>query len=109
MDIVYSVESKVTIKNEVGTGEKSCTCGPWLGHWEKHSKRKASTCSVDGCTEVATVGAHISRPNAKSDVYKTHPQIVPMCKTHNGKHGAEFVSKANTTFVWANVKETCGN
>ena len=28
---------------------------------------------------MATVGAHITRPNAKNEDYKTHSYIVPMC------------------------------
>lgn len=108
MKNVYSVQEKVKIKNTKGTSDRDCKCGSWIEHWENYSKKPASTCVVDGCSNKATVGAHIIRPNAKSDDYKTHPYIVPMCSSHNGKHGEEFYSKENTTFVWANVAETCG-
>lgn len=57
---------------------------------------------------MATVGAHITRPNAKNEDYKTHSYIVPMCVEHNGKHEEEFKSRENYTFVWANVSQTCG-
>lgn len=109
MKKVYTVEGKVQIKNAKGTGEKDCKCGSWKDHWEKYSKKKATECSVDKCTDTDIVGAHVTRPNAKKEEYKTHPYIVPMCKEHNGKHGEEFTSKENVTFVWANVKETCGS
>jgi hypothetical protein len=106
---VYTVDSKVKIKNEVGTSERSrCGCGPWIKHWEKFSKKSPSKCAVDGCTNNAIVGAHITRPAAEFEDYKTHSYIVPMCDEHNGKHGETFTSKENCIFVWANVSETCG-
>jgi hypothetical protein len=108
MKITYTVTDKVRIKNVVGTGERTCKCGSWLKHWEKLSRKSAYLCSVEKCTEKATAGAHITRPNAKNEDYITHPYIVPMCSEHNGKHGAEYNSKPNTTFVWANVSKTCG-
>ncbi len=109
MKTVYTVESKVKIKNEVGTSERSrCGCGPWIKHWEKFSKKSPSKCAVDGCTNNAIVGAHITRPAAEFEDYKTHSYIVPMCNEHNGKHGETFTSKENCIFVWANVSETCG-
>ena len=108
MNIVYSVSEKVKIKNENGTAVRpNCNCGPWIAHWEKFSKKKAGLCSVDGCNEKGTEGAHTTRPAAKNEDYKTHSYIVPMCKSHNGKHGETFTSKSDVTFVWANVKETC--
>lgn len=68
----------------------------------------ATVCSVEGCKEKATDGAHITRPAAENEAYKTHSYIVPMCAMHNGKHGETFYSKDTVTFVWANVQETCG-
>ncbi len=108
MNIFYSVTGSVKIKNANGTSDRECECGSWIEHWENFSKKPASTCSVDGCNSKATVGAHITRPKANNEDYKTHHYIVPMCSSHNGKHGQEFRSKENTTFVWANVVETCG-
>jgi hypothetical protein len=109
MKTVYSVTSKVKIKNEKGTSERPpCECGTWIAHWKKYSKATAAECSVAGCEEKATVGAHVTRPAAKNEDYKTHSYIVPMCATHNGKHGETFNSKDAITFVWANVQETCG-
>ena len=52
--------------------------------------------------------AHITRPNAKYDKYKTASYIVPMCPSCNGQNGQTFTAKNNTTFVWANVSKTCG-
>ncbi len=108
MNTVYSCSQSVQIKNANGTATRSCSCGSWLQHWEKYSKKKATKCSVAECSKQADVGAHITRPRAKNDDYKTSPYIVPMCSSHNGQHGETFDSKEAVTFVWANVKETCG-
>jgi phospholipase/lecithinase/hemolysin len=107
MKTVYTVDDPVAIKNSNGSAGRSCQCGSWLDHWESFSDRQAGGCSVTGCTEYATVGAHVTRPNAENDDYKTTPYIVPMCSYHNGQHGETFRSKAGVTFVWANKQQTC--
>ena len=109
MKIVYDMTNPVKIKNANGTAARKCKCGSWLAHWEIFSEQSSTKCSVTGCNENATLGAHITRPSAKNEDYKTHNYIAPMCSAHNGKHGEQFTSKSNLTFVWANVKETCGN
>lgn len=110
MKTLYSVKDQVKIKNEVGTSRRSpCSCGSWLSHWKKYAKTSPGKCSVAGCKNDASVGAHITRPNAKIENYKTHSYIVPMCDDHNGQHGKIFTSKQNCTFVWANVSKTCGS
>lgn len=108
MKKVYSVEGQVEIKNANGTAGRDCGCGTWIKHWSNYSKKKPAKCSVEGCNNNGSDGAHITRPNANNEKYKTHPYIVPMCSSHNGKHGQKFTSKTNITFVWANVAETCG-
>ena len=108
MKKVYCSKDSVKIKNANGTAERSCKCSSWLAHWEKYTYLRASTCCVYGCNNKAEVGAHITRPMAQSEEYKTHPYIVPMCKSHNSQLGQTFTSKSNTSFVWANVSETCG-
>ncbi|WP_277058897.1 hypothetical protein [Trichlorobacter lovleyi] len=109
MKAVYKVDKPVLLQNEKGTAARpNCTCGTWIDHWENLSGLKAGHCSVAGCEKEGTVGAHITRPNAKNEAYKTHSYIVPMCKDHNGKHGEKLTSKSGVTFVWANIKETCG-
>jgi hypothetical protein len=108
MKKVYTTTDCVKIKNANGTADRECECGSWLEHWENFSGQTATKCAVSGCDNIATDGAHVTRPIAKNDDYKTHSYIVPMCKSHNGQHGAEFDTKENTTFVWANVSKTCG-
>ena len=109
MKTTYTAKKSVKIKNANGTAGRKCSCGSWLKHWEKFSNKKANKCAVSGCNETATDGAHVTRPSAENEDYKTHPYIVPMCSPHNGKHGETLTSKENTTFVWANAKETCGS
>ena len=109
MDTVYSVAEQGKIKNEAGTAQRpKCSCGTWIDHWKKYSKKSPGQCSVAGCNNDATDGAHVTRPAANNEDYKTHSYLVPMCRDHNVKHGETFTSKPNCTFVWANVSETCG-
>lgn len=109
MKTVYTVESSVIVKNENGTSKRPlCSCGGWLKHWENLSGKKSTKCMIKDCNNDAFDGAHITRPKAEKDEYKTYSYIVPMCKEHNGKHGEELATKKNVTFVWANVSETCG-
>ncbi len=109
MKLVYSVSKQVTVKNENGTSSRSaCGCGSWIAHWEKISGQSAGLCVIEGCQKKGTEGAHTTRPLAENDDYKTHSYIVPMCSMHNGKHGESFKTKNAVTFVWANVKGTCG-
>ncbi len=110
MEKIYSVKNSVVIKNEVGTSKRpNCSCGLWIDHWEKFSELSRDKCCVDGCKNDATLGAHITRPRAEDDAYKTHSYIVPMCAEHNGKHGETFNTKESCTFVWANVQKMCEN
>lgn len=116
MNIKYSVNEEVTVKNVNGSGSKSpkCpNCGNWIDHWKNISGEKGETCSIVGCTEKVTDiqrmhGAHTLRPYAKNDDYKNHQYIIPMCPSHNGKRNEEMKVKANITFVRANVAESCG-
>ena len=109
MKKMYQSTDAVKIKNANGTADRTCKCGSWIAHWENFSQKTSKKCSVTGCSNDATLGAHTTRPLAKNNDYKTHHYIIPMCSTHNGKHGEEFLTKVNLTFVWANVKETCGS
>ncbi|QDX30965.1 hypothetical protein [Dickeya poaceiphila] len=111
MKVSYLMEESVTVRNEKGSSRKTDpNCKTWIKHWENYSGKKANSCSIKGCKETDDlVGAHVLRPYAKNEDYKKHPYIIPMCDTHNGKsHEEEQTTKPNTTFVWANVSETCG-
>ncbi len=109
MKVTYTTTEEVKVKNENGTANrKDENCGTWIKHWEKFSKLKQTVCSIKGCSNSGTEGAHTTRPNATSEEYKTHSYILPMCPEHNGKHGETLTAKSRSTFVWANIAETCG-
>ena len=64
--------------NATGTGDKSCPCGTWKAHWLKHSgKSWPSTCSVVGCSNAPTLGAHVKNSGV------TGNRITPMCDDCN--------------------------
>ncbi len=88
-------------KNKAGTGVRSCTCGTWKQHWINHSNKSwPSACSVQGCTNSATLGAHIYNTNVTSE------KIVPMCDSCN-KLQDEFSLKVGVTLVPANKSLSC--
>ena len=88
--------------NVSGTADKTCPCGTWKKHWLKHSGESwPKSCSVKGCTEAPTLGAHISNPNV------TGNRIVPMCSSCNGLDGT-FDLKGNVTLVQAKELKGCG-
>lgn len=110
IDKVYTITKSVRVKNVVGsskTSPKCANCGDWIDHWNQFSGKLTGDCRIKGCTNKATVGAHVTRPLAKDKNLHTHHYIIPMCREHNGKHGEEFDTKDHVTFVWANVAETC--
>ena len=88
-------------KNKSGTAERSCLCGTWKQHWINNSgKTWPSTCSVAGCSNAATLGAHVYN----ADV--TGEKIVPMCDSCN-KRNDEFSLKGGVTLVTANKSKSC--
>lgn len=89
-------------KNKSGTSDRSCACGSWRQHWINNcSKEWPKYCSVDGCTNKATLGAHIYNSNAAGE------WIAPFCESCN-KRNDEFSLKGKTTLVSANKNKTCG-
>lgn len=88
-------------KNKSGTSDRSCSCGSWKQHWINNSGKEWPTyCSVDGCSNRATLGAHIYNSNADGE------WIAPMCESCN-KINREFSLKGKITLVPANKSKTC--
>lgn len=88
--------------NVPGTGEDSCPCGAWTDHWVKHSgKSWPTSCSVKGCTNPATLGAHIQNPHVVG------LRIVPMCGSCNGLDES-FDLAGGVTLVHAKALHSCG-
>ncbi len=81
-------------KNRRGTADRVCTvCGTWKNHWLKLSgKAWPALCSVAGCYESPTLGAHIYHPDVSGE------KIAPMCGSCNGVDSA-FTLKGGVTLV----------
>lgn len=86
-----------------GTSDNTCKCTSWKAHWEKYSGEKFGTCVEKTCLNDATVGAHVQKEGSDDHWY-----IIPLCDTHNGKHGETLELYQTPKFVSANVAETCG-
>ncbi|GAB5992894.1 hypothetical protein [Aeromonas veronii] len=87
----------VKVENENGRAHlhpKCSECGPWLDHWQNHTGKTSFFCTVEGCTNLSEVGAHVYLPDDKRAF------IVPMCKSHNGAKGPLPIF-AGTEFVHA--------
>lgn len=90
-------------KNKGGTGERFCKCGSWKQHWINFSgKTWPDECSVSGCSNTATLGAHIYNPSSSD----TSEYIVPVCNSCN-KRTDEFSLESGTILVSANKQKTC--
>jgi len=87
--------------NRGGTGERSCKCGTWKQHWINYANSTwPSTCSVQGCTNSASLGAHVINSSVSGE------KIVPMCDSCNKLTG-KFTLKGGVTLPSANTSETC--
>ena len=88
-------------KNKKGTTGRSCNCGSWKQHWLNNSgKVWPNFCSIEGCTNNATLGAHIYNKEVSGE------KIVPMCDSCN-KLEKDFNLKDGVTLVSANKQKTC--
>lgn len=107
MRLVYRAKGKEPIKVYPKSDDLSCNCVSWLAHWRRYTKRIPIGCHVDGCTNYAAVGAHITRPHAPNQSYKRVTYILPMCQHHASMKSERLVTKTNVELVWANVRQTC--
>lgn len=88
-------------KNKKGTSDRSCNCGSWKKHWTNQSSKPwPAKCSVSGCDNAATLGAHV----INSDVSGEY--IVAACDSCN-KLSSEFDLKGGITLISANKQKTC--
>ena len=88
-------------KNKKGTSNRSCNCGSWKQHWiNQSSKSWPDKCSVKGCSNDATLGAHVINASVSGE------RIIPACDSCN-KLDDEFDLKGGVTVVSANKLETC--
>jgi len=88
--------------NKTGTVDRSCNCGSWKQHWIKYAAKPwPANCSVKGCSNSPTLGAHVQNPNVDGE------RIVPICDSCNGLSGT-FDLKGEITLPSANKSKTCG-
>lgn len=88
--------------NKGGTSVRSCKCGTWKQHWINYAKKQwPTTCSVQGCSNAPTLGAHVINTSV------TGERIIPMCDACNGLSNA-FTLKGSISVPSANTAQTCG-
>ena len=88
-------------KNKNGTSNRSCNCGTWKNHWINNSgKSWPKECSVEGCSNTPTLGAHIINSSVSGE------KIAPFCDSCNKLSGT-FNLKGGITVVSANKSDTC--
>lgn len=107
MTFVTTAADGNALKNEPATSDRECNCGTWIGHWKTYAKQSTvPTCIVDGCEEVATVGAHVEFTKIADREGLSF--IAPMCDAHNKDRSLEFKSKSGYRVARGNQQETCG-
>ena len=88
-------------KNKGGTGDRDCACGSWKQHWINNSSSSwPSKCSISGCNNNATLGAHVINSSVSGE------RIIPACDSCN-KLDDEFNLKGGVSLVSANKTKTC--
>lgn len=89
------------VLNLSGTGERVCSCGSWLRHWENFSGFSTKFCQVDKCLSTDIVGAHIKIAGGDDTTF-----ILPLCREHNQFSGILVVAET-FPLVLANKSLTC--
>ncbi len=89
------------VRNAIETSEKTCPCNSWLKHWEAYKGRRANLCSVKGCGDQASDGAHVQHSNGVVE-------IVPMCHEHNCQFGKILSVRKIELGVNCNTRLRCG-
>lgn len=93
------------VKNIKRPSDNDCQCGSWLNHWIKFSKaKKVGLCKEFTCINIATVGAHVIKSNAKDK----NTYILPLCPIHNNLINKEISVFGTPTLVPMKVPEICG-
>lgn len=90
----------VEVRNAQGTSGRRPENGhtSWLAYWEAMAQRNACFCSVIGCTNLATLGAHVTRkiPSLLDD---QRYYIVPMCDSCNHPDNTRFMKVLQNSLV----------
>jgi hypothetical protein len=92
----------ILVRNARGTSRRRrCDCGSWLDHWYNETGSFRITCSVLGCSDVATVGAHVVDVSRRGT--KPRHWIVPTCHQCN-MASDELAIKVSVALVSANTQ-----
>lgn len=75
-----NLNTHLLVRNLRGTSGRLCLCGSWLDHWYNETRSTRWLCAVLGCSNDATVGAHVQLLDNRGGF---EWWIVPMCKSHN--------------------------
>ena len=87
-------------RNKRNTSERTCRCGTWKQHWlNRTGQRWPLSCTVDGCSGLAILGAHIVNDDGVE-------RIVPMCNSCN-QSDIEFQLKQNIATSNAVADNNC--
>lgn len=82
------------------TSGRICACGSWLQHWRNETRSRRRVCSILGCGNDATVGAHIIHADGRAS---SEWWIVPMCGSCNHSTNADVMFlKEDVLLVAAN-------
>jgi hypothetical protein len=78
------VSNTLKWKNIAGTANRKPREGyeTWLDFHEQNSGKKSKTCKVKGCTNKATIGAHVRKVKLRKNQDRSW-YIVPLCKSCN--------------------------
>jgi hypothetical protein len=87
--------------NKKSKVERLCKCGTWKQHWINEAEKPwPATCSIQGCPNKPTVGAHITNTAIAGE------KIVPMCDSCAAAIGT-FTLKGEVTVPSGNKAITC--
>lgn len=87
--------------NKKGTATRNCKCGSWAKHWiNLTGKTWPHQCSVEGCYNEPTLGAHIYNASVQGE------RIAPFCDSCNKREGT-FNLKGDISVPFANKAITC--
>jgi hypothetical protein len=90
-------------KNISGTGNREPKgCDSWLEFYEENSGKLVKDCKVKGCTNKATVGAHVRKVKLRKNQDRSW-YIVPLCTSCN-QSKEEFELNADADPVPVNVQ-----
>lgn len=89
-------------KNKVGTAGRSCACGSWAQHYANETKVWPKVCSIYGCANEPTLGAHVINAAVSGEF------IVASCDPCN-KQTSGFSLKPGISVASANQGQTCAN